>query len=441
MSLRDAFVILVVIGSLPLCFLKPWFGVLMWSWLGYMNPHRLTWGMAYSMPFAQMVGIATLAGLVLGRERLRVIVSREVVLLVALWVWFLITTIFSTYPDDAWPFLWKVSKIFLMTFVTIIAIQDKQKLKWLLYVIALSIGFYGLKGGIWAILTGAQERVLGPPGSFIAGNTEIGLALVMVLPLLIFLRRDESRPWLRHLLLGMGVLSVVAILSTYSRGALLALIAVLGMIFLKSRTKVLTLAVIIVVTPVVLTMLPQKWFERMETIDPDKKESSAMQRLDAWTMAFYLALDNPVFGAGFRCFTPEMYERYYPEAMVKRVDAHSIVFQVLAEHGFIGIGLYLGLMASTFLSLRRIIRIARRDPSRRWMLHYAQMLEAGLVGFLVGGLFLSRSYFDLYYHFVAAAVILQRLGIYQQATADRSSAFSRSSFTNKTTANPTLALP
>ncbi|RMH37803.1 MAG: putative O-glycosylation ligase, exosortase A system-associated [Nitrospirae bacterium] len=440
MSLRDAFVILVVIGSLPLCFLKPWFGVLMWSWLGYMNPHRLTWGMAYSMPFAQMVGIATLAGLVLGRERLRVIVSREVVLLVALWGWFLITTIFSTYPDDAWPFLWKVSKIFLMTFVTIIAIQDKQKLKWLLYVIALSIGFYGLKGGIWAILTGAKERVLGPPGSFIAGNTEIGLALVMVLPLLIFLRRDESRPWLRHLLLGTGVLSVVAILSTYSRGALLALIAVLGMIFLKSRTKVLTLAVIIVATPIVLTMLPQKWFERMETIDPDKKESSAMQRLDAWTMAFYLALDNPVFGAGFRCFTPEMYERYYPEAMVKRVDAHSIVFQVLAEHGFIGIGLYLGLMASTFLSLRRIIRIARRDPSRRWMLHYAQMLEAGLVGFLVGGLFLSRSYFDLYYHFVAAAVILQRLGIYQQATADRSSAFSRSSITNKTAANPTLAL-
>jgi len=409
MYIRDALVILVVIGSLPFCFAKPWVGVLMWSWLGYMDPHRLTWGIAETIPFAQMVAMATLGGLFFSKERYRIPWNREIVLLLLLWFVFFCSTMFAEYPEDAWKALGKVSKILLMTFVTILVINDREKIRWLLYVIALSIGYYGFKGGIWAILTGGQYRVLGPEGSFIEGNTEIGLALVMILPLLVFLRRDETRVWLSRLLLAMFCFSIVAILVTYSRGALLGLAAVLSIMFLKSKSKIFVLFLLAIAIPVALTALPEKWFSRMDTIEHYEGESSAMQRINAWKMATQVGLDRPVLGAGFRAFTPEMYARYFPEASNHRVDAHSIIFQVLAEHGFTGLALFVGLIVTSMLSLRKLIQIAKTDPEQRWVLNYAQMLEASLVGFIVSGLFLSRSYFDLFYHIVAIVIVLKSL--------------------------------
>ena len=49
--MRDLFVTLIVLGALPFAFLRPSIGVLTFSWLSYMNPHRLTWGFAYDFPF------------------------------------------------------------------------------------------------------------------------------------------------------------------------------------------------------------------------------------------------------------------------------------------------------------------------------------------------------------------------------------------------------
>jgi probable O-glycosylation ligase (exosortase A-associated) len=404
--IRDLVVTAIVVGSLPVCLLQPWIGVLVWSWIGYMSPHRLTWSFAYSAPWAMMVAIPTLAGLMFTKERARLPWTAEVRLLAALWGLFLVTTVFAFYPAEAWAHFNKVSKILLMTFVTLVLFQDERRLRALLWVIGLSIGFYGLKGGVWAVMTGAQYKVLGPPASFIAGNTEIGLALNMVLPILIFLRREEQRRWLRHVLLAMIGFSVVAILITYSRGAALGLAVVVTLLFLKSRAKLVAILLIAAGLVVASSTLPDKWFGRVETITTYQQDSSAQGRLDAWYVAYRLAKDYPLLGGGFRTFTRDIFTRY---DMPRGRDAHSIFFQVLGEHGFTGLGLYVGLIGSTVLSLRWLIRRGRRLPSTQWISNCAQMLEASVAAYVVAGAFLSMSYFDLFYHLVAITVILKVL--------------------------------
>jgi probable O-glycosylation ligase (exosortase A-associated) len=406
LPIRDLVVTAIIVGSLPYCFLRPWIGVLVWSWIGYMSPHRLTWSFAYSQPWAMMVAIPTLAGLFVTKERARLPWTAEVRFLAGLWGLFLVTTIFAFYPAEAWAHFNKVSKILLMTFVTLLLFQDERKLRALLWVIGLSIGFYGLKGGIFAVKTGGVHQVLGPPATFIAGNTEIGLALNMVLPILIFLRREEPRPWLRHFLLAMIGFSVIAILITYSRGAVLGLAVVITLLFLKSRTKLLALLLIAGGLVVASSTLPDRWFGRVETISTYQEDSSAQGRLDAWYVAYRLAKDYPLLGGGFRTFTRDIFTRY---DMPRGRDAHSIFFQVLGEHGFTGLGLYVGLIASTMLSLARLGRRARRLPSTQWISSCAQMLEASVAGYVVAGAFLSMSYFDLFYHLVAITVILKVL--------------------------------
>src|SRR5262249_54618810 len=273
-----------------------------------------------SIPLGQFVAGATILGAIGSRDLRPLPRCREVYLLLALWIVFFLSTIFAVFPDNAWPQFFKVSKILIMTVMTLLLFQDIQRIRALLWVIALSIGFFGFKGGLWALFTGGGNMVLGPPGSFISGNTEIGMAMNMVLPIFLFLRREEKRGWVRHFLLVLFGLSVVAILITYSRGAFLGLAVVLSMLFLKSRAKVLALLLLTTGVPLAMSTLPEKWFTRMETIQTYEEDQSAMARIRAWGVAYDLAMDHPILGAGFRPFNAQTYREYTGEA--GRSDAH-----------------------------------------------------------------------------------------------------------------------
>ena len=414
--MRDLAVTVVVFGLLPVCLSRPWIGVLVWSWLGYMNPHRLTWGFAYSMPFAQFTILATLTGFLFTRDRRPLPRTREVYLLLALWAHFLLTTLHALHPIMAWDFFGEVSKILLVTFLTMLLFQDEQKLRVLLYLIALSIGFFGLKGGIWALATGGGNQVLGPPDSFISGNTEIGLALIMVIPILVLLSRDEPRRWLRIAVKIIFFFSVVATLITYSRGALLGLGVVLSLLFLRDRAKFIVLPLMLILAffgrPIVESVMPEQWLERMGTIKTYEADRSARMRLNSWYVAYRVALDHPILGGGFKPFDKDIYLQYTPEEdLNSQQDAHSIYFQVMAEHGFVGLALYVSLILSTFVSLRQVLWRTRADPARRSFHNRAKMIETSLAGYLVSGAFLSLSYFDLFFHLVAIAIVLKTLAL------------------------------
>jgi len=414
MSVRDLVVTAIIVALLPICFAYPWKGVLTWSWLGYMNPHRLTWGFARTTQFALFVAIATLLGLAFTKEKKRLPATIEVVLLFMLWGLFLVSTIFARQQADAWEQFDKISKIFLITIVTMVLFQDAKKLRTLVYVIALSLGYYGLKGGVWSIMTGGGNQVMGPEGTFIGGNTEIGLALNMILPLLLYLAVDEPRIWLRQLLRVTFCFSIVAILFTYSRGAVLGLAAVLPLIFLKSRARLFVPLLALVVAffgqSALESVMPQEWLERMGTVKTYEQDLSARMRLNSWKVGYALGMDYPFIGAGFRPFTPEVYHHYTPEETINDwQDAHSIYLQVLAEHGVTGFVLYMLLILSTLVTLRRVMRAARRDPSKESLGRMAHALEVSMVGFLVSGVFLSMSYFDLFFHLIAIAVMLKVL--------------------------------
>jgi len=69
---RDIVLTMFVLGSVPMMVYRPFIGLLFWMWLGFMNPHRLTWGFAFNFPFAQVAAIATLLGFIASREQKRV---------------------------------------------------------------------------------------------------------------------------------------------------------------------------------------------------------------------------------------------------------------------------------------------------------------------------------------------------------------------------------
>jgi probable O-glycosylation ligase (exosortase A-associated) len=406
--MRSVAVILIIFGSLPYILIQPWIGVLVFDWISYMNPHRYAWGFIRHSPVAMIVAIATLIGLVLTKDKNRIPKDISIILMVLLWLVFFFTTCFAMSQRDAWPQLEQVSKIFFMIFISVVLINDAKKLRYLLLVMALSLGLIGIKGAIWVMLSGGANRVYGPEGTFIGDNNDLALALNMALPLLLYLSKGEPRKWLKSLLMASFAMSIVSIIFTYSRGGFVALALVSFLLLIKAKYKSLAVIVLGVGCLLALWVIPDQWSNRMNTIQTYEQDGSAMGRINAWKMAWNLALDRPFTGGGFQAFTFSNFRTYAPEPDNVH-DAHSNYFEMLGEQGFIGLGLYLALIASCIIRLRFFKSRIRRNPDLQWAQHYPDMLQVSMIAYVVGGTFLGRAYFDMFYQLVGAMVILKRL--------------------------------
>lgn len=406
--MRAAVILLIIFGSLPYCLSRPWVGVLVFSWISYMNPHRYAWGFIRIFPVALIVALATLVGLVSTKDKTSLPKDNALILMGLLWLLFVFTTYFAINQSAAWSHLSQISKIFLMIYVSVILINDPKKLRYLLLIMALSLGLIGLKGGIWAVLSGGAHRVYGPVGSFVGDNNDLALALNMALPLLLYLSKDEPRRWLKLLLKTTFVMSIVAIIFTYSRGGFLALGLVAFLLLIKAKCKPLAVITLGIGCLVAVWIVPDKWGDRMNTIQTYEKDASAMGRINAWKMAWNLALDRPLTGGGFDTFTPTVFQIYAPEPDNFH-DAHSNYFEMLGEQGFIGLGLYSLLISSCIIRLRFLKSRIRRDPEFQWAQHYPDMLQVSIFAYVIGGTFLGRAYFDMFYQLIGAMVILNRL--------------------------------
>jgi probable O-glycosylation ligase (exosortase A-associated) len=391
--MRDIVLTAIFFGMLPFVFSRPYVGIYIWSWLGFMNPHRLTYGFAYEFPFAQIVAIVILFSVVRSKETMRVPWTRETVLLLIFILWMFFTTFFAFNPDGAWQQWDKVWKIQLMLFVTLMLIDTKQKLDWLIWVIVLSLGLYGVKGGIFTIVQGGAYNVMGPAGSFIGGNNEIGLALIMTIPLMRYLQLQAKDVWIHQGVTVAMLLTGIAVIGTQSRGALVGVTVMGAFLWLKSRSKLFTLLIILVVAGALVTIMPQEWYDRMATIETYEEDKSALARINAWWMAYNIATAR-ITGGGFEAFIPGAIRQYAPNPGIG-ADAHSIYFEVMAEHGFIGFTMFMLLAWFTWNTGNRIRRLARRSPEAKWAADLAAMIQVSMIGYAGSGAFLGLAYFDL----------------------------------------------
>lgn len=413
-GLRDILLLVIMIGLVPVSMARPWIGVLGWSWIAYMVPHGLTWGFGRTLPVAMLIGGATLVGLLFAKDRRPIPRTPAVVFLVLFVIHFTLTALLGYYPGLSFGKWDWVTKSILFAFVTMSLFQNRERLRWLYMVMALGLGFYGLKGGLWVLRTGGGERVYGPDMSFFSDNNTLGLALCMVLPLMLYLSREEKRPWLKWLLRATFSFSIIAIIFTYSRGAFVGLTVMLAVLIWRSPWRLRFATAIVIVAFIAAPLLPQRLWDRIGSISgqesAETRDTSVEGRLQAWTTALHIATARPFTGGGFRAlWNEDIWQRYHPGDYLKARDAHSVYFEVLGEHGFVGLGLYLAIMLSTLATLRRVRKRWRGHPKHGYLSRYAEMTQLSLYSFIVAGAFLGVAYFDLYFHLVATSAVLQVL--------------------------------
>ena len=410
--MRDLLLIAIVVAGCVAALRRPWIGIMLWTWLSIMNPHRYTYGFAYAAPLAAMSVAAVVIGLLMMKDRESPFKASPVVWLTVLMIWMTMSWLNGLNVEGDYDQWKKVMKIDVMIIVALVILRTKQHIFALMWVCAGSLALLGIKGGAFTLLTGGNYRVWGPPGSFIGGNNEMALALVMVIPLLRFLQMNIGSRIGRHTLTGSMLLCAAAALGSQSRGALLAIGAMVLALWWRGKNKFSMAILLLVASVPLIAFMPDQWTARMSTISEYKDDRSAMGRISAWWAAWNIALRYPL-GVGFDPATPELFAKFSPYPDYVHA-AHSIYFQILGNHGFIGLFLFLGVFGATWQMANWLRMQKNLTPDTQWTADLGSMCQVALIGYAAGGAFLSLAYFDLPYDIVVL-VVLTRVWVRSKA--------------------------
>ncbi len=183
----------------------------------------------------------------------------------------------------------------------------------------------------------------------------------MITPLFRFLQLQTTSIWGKRAITAAILLCIAAALGSHSRGALLALAAMAMALWWYGGRQLGMFLGIVFVSALALMFLPEQWFSRMNTIGDYQSDASAMGRINAWWMAWNLASDR-FFGGGFSIYDLNVFGRYAPDPTDVHA-AHSIYFQVLGEHGFVGLFLFMTLWLLVWWNAGRLRKEARKEPA------------------------------------------------------------------------------
>ncbi len=303
--LRNIFVALIILIGLAYSLKGPFYAVLLYLWIAYFRPEAWLWTdwiTAVNLSF--VVGILALGLTVLFFSQAKWRFNLSVGLLGLFFLQSLISTWTSVAPVWSWNWWTEFAKVLVIGYLIIIHTTTERRLRTLLIVIALSLGFEAAKQG-WAqfiLNPGAANNNTNPA---FGDNNGVALAMFMLVPILAALGATSPRWAARGMfwLLTVGV--VFRGITTYSRGGFLSAGALAVVSLIRSKHRVRVLAAIVLVSALILPVMPQEFWNRMETITTaeDNPDESAAGRLYFWRVGMSMAQARPLTGVGFNAYS------------------------------------------------------------------------------------------------------------------------------------------
>jgi O-antigen ligase len=297
-----------------------------------------------------------------------------------------------------------IAVVYMLAFGSLIT--KKEELRRVLYMFAV----FSLALGVLSILafTGRHPLGLALSGEGRSGggtgNPNFFAAIqVITLPMIIVLAAHERRRWGLAFLLVAGLINIGSVISTVSRGGTMSLVlVVLLILFLPANTlfrvrwqKVAAVTAIALGIAVFLLRYGGDVTPRLtSTFGGSQQTDAGSGRLAIWPVAWNEFKDHPVNGIGFGAFVEISIDRIlgspgsqdYELFKIEPKEVHNAYLGTLTELGIIGFFLFMGILVSTALALRRTARRARA-VGEHFVANVANALIVSLAGWALGSIF------------------------------------------------------
>lgn len=421
--MRDLLMLGVTLGMVPLALMNGFVAFLLWVYTNLLSPHAYLYGFMMDFRYVFVFAILALSSLMLGRlkDRAKFLVDTSMVLIILFIAHTLMAALLSLASN---PMVAYRMEIFIKGMALCVVVPFFVNSRWRIHLtivaIVAGLGFHGIVDGLKMISSAGAHIVRGIPNSTLADNNLYALGIVMLLPLTLYLAKYSAFRLARWGALGVFGLCVMAVLGSNSRGGFVAL-SILGVWYwVTSPRKVMSAIFIAIVAIGVIQFAPDRFFDRIETIKEADQDASFLGRVAAWKVSVNIANDHPIFGAGFDAtqvkliwdqykYTPNFIDINIPESIGYKA-AHSNYFQVLGDSGYVGLLIFLSLMASAFVTRWRVKALAKKRPVEfAWALDLSTAINLSLVAFMAGGAAVSLAYFELVYMQIVLLSVIHRL--------------------------------
>jgi putative inorganic carbon (hco3(-)) transporter len=326
-------------------------------------------------------------------------------------------------PDIGWQWLDFLARLILVCLLLVTMVNTKRRFVLVLAVIAGSFGYHPAKAGLASLIGGGVQFYEGLSGAF-GDNNGYALGTVMIAPLLLGAAQNLSKSglferWVRIAFFVAVPLSAYTVVSLFSRGGFLGLAAAALTFVLLQKRRLLAIGGLVLGLAAVLPFVPIQagYVDRLQTIQTYQEvgDDSALGRLHFWQVAVEMAKQHPV-GVGVWNFQSAYDAHDFSRGRFGTGrSVHSSHFQVLAEMGFPGAIIWVGVFVLAFRIAWRIRRRASNpgltDADQHFLFTTSNALVASMAGFLVGGAFVALALNDLTWLTFALLAALDRLSV------------------------------
>jgi probable O-glycosylation ligase (exosortase A-associated) len=412
--MRTLFVLGLVAVGIRYSFQGAFYILLFYLWNAYFRPETWVWSDAVAqMRLSLTIGVALLGATLFSADRFRFGVGP--VLLFAFLMQTLLSTALSPSTADLWPFWIEFAKIIVVSYLIFVLVNTEERLRLTMIVIGLSLSFEGAKQG-WAQLVRNPGVTNTNEWPMLGDNNGVAVGMLMLMAMLVALAQtapNRLQKWAGWFL-GVGVM--FRAIFTYSRGGFLSATALALQYAVRSKHKISSVLVILVLAYAISYVMPQHYWDRISTVRTAANTTEA-NRIGYWWVGLEMSRDRPFIGMGINAFM-SMFDRYDPTfgATGTGRDIHSSWFGTLADLGYPGLAILVMLLVRVVLTARRARKAAKVRPDLHNIAVYATAFEAMVLVWSVGGTFITLQYKEFIWHVFALSMVVDALVRERMAT-------------------------
>jgi putative inorganic carbon (HCO3(-)) transporter len=324
--------------------------------------------------------------------------------------WFVISATQAINTEGAFLAVQTFAKTVLPVLVGVTLLKEEKDCRQMMWTIVLAQAYVCFELNLDYLFKGTNTANVGFGGM---DNNFLGLSLVTTIGPAVALAIGGHN-WRQRLIAATAAALILhATLLTFSRGAMVGLLAVgvTAVVMMPKRPKYMAAVLLTVLLAVRLTGPELLARYRTTFVSEEVRDGSAESRIDLWRDCIKVIQEYPVFGVGPWNWSVVASKYGWSEGK----SAHSVWMETAAETGLPGV---LFLMLFFAIAGKRLWRVARARPTETNLdqINLANGIVLSLAGFVVSGQFVSAANLELAYYVTMVGVGL--LTVTTRETAD-----------------------